>query len=89
MKACVCMCMQRYTRKYVFPGAHPFICCPSISQSPFYLGGHCGCYLKHDILFFPLLVNSYMATGSQLIANEPIFSSLYVSIPQVPPLCHT
>lgn len=47
----------------------------------FVLWGRCGCYLKHNSIFSPLLVNSSLGTMSQLIVNEPTLPAACIPIP--------
>ena len=59
----------------------PFTICSCTSQCSLYFGGHCGCYLKHNSIFSPLLINSCLSTVSQLIVNEPTLPALCIPIP--------
>lgn len=88
MKPYVHVHAQLHIHMYVFPWADCLTFCSCISQCSLYLGGHCGCYLKHNTLLFPLLGDSCVTIISQLIANEPTLPSLYIPIPWIPLFCH-
>ena len=62
--------------------------CSCTSQCSLNFGGLCGCYLKRNSIFSPLLGNSCLSTMSQLIANEPILPALYVPVPWRALFCH-